>query len=109
MRAATLESRLEELGVLRSLSRPRVSNDNHYSESLFSTVKYRPEYPRKPFASYCHSCQLVASFVDCFNHQHRHRGIKFVTPQQRPDVQAVEISRHGPVFYERARQLNPRR
>ena len=49
MRAATLESRLEELGVLRSFSRPRVSNDNPYSESLYRTVKYRPDYPRKPF------------------------------------------------------------
>jgi hypothetical protein len=39
MRAATLESRLEELGVLRSFSRPRVSNDNPYSESLFHTLK----------------------------------------------------------------------
>ncbi len=38
MRAATLESRLEELGVLRSFSRPRVSNDNPYSESLFHTL-----------------------------------------------------------------------
>lgn len=38
MRAATLDVRLEELGVLRSLSRPRVSNDIHYSESLFRTV-----------------------------------------------------------------------
>ena len=43
MRAATLESRLEELGVLRSFSRPRVSNDNPYSESLFRTAKYRPD------------------------------------------------------------------
>jgi transposase InsO family protein len=54
MRAATLESRLEELGVLRSFSRPRVSTDNPYSESLFRTVKYRPErpdYPSRPFAS----------------------------------------------------------
>jgi transposase InsO family protein len=48
MRAATLESRLEELGVLRSFSRPRVSNDNPFSESLFRTVKYRPDYPRSP-------------------------------------------------------------
>ncbi|WP_255094483.1 DDE-type integrase/transposase/recombinase [Synechococcus sp. J7-Johnson] len=48
MRAATLENRLEELGVLRSFSRPRVSNDNPYSESLFRTVKYRPDYPRRP-------------------------------------------------------------
>jgi transposase InsO family protein len=50
MRATTLESRLEELGVLRSFSRPRVSNDNPYSESLFRTGKYRPDYPRRPFA-----------------------------------------------------------
>ncbi|MFI0403958.1 MAG: DDE-type integrase/transposase/recombinase, partial [Cyanobium sp.] len=49
MRAATLESRLEELGVLRSFYRPRVSNDNPFSESLFRTVKYRPDYPRRPF------------------------------------------------------------
>jgi transposase InsO family protein len=47
MRAATLEARLEELGVLRSFSRPRVSNDNPYSESLFRTAKYRPDYPRR--------------------------------------------------------------
>jgi putative transposase len=47
MRAATLES-LEELGVLRTFSRPRVSKDNPYSESLFRAVKYRPDYPRKP-------------------------------------------------------------
>jgi putative transposase len=51
MRAATLEARLEELGVLRSFSRPRVSNDNPYSESLFRTVKYRPGHPNRPFAS----------------------------------------------------------
>jgi len=51
MRAATLEVRLEELGVLRSFSRPRVSNDNPYSESLFRTVKYRPNYPNRPFSS----------------------------------------------------------
>jgi putative transposase len=64
LRAATLERRLEELGVLRSFSRPLVSNDNSYSESLFRTVKYWPEYPRKPFASKDQACQWVVSFVD---------------------------------------------
>jgi putative transposase len=64
MRAATLESRLEELGVLRSFSRPRVSNDNPYSESLFRAAKYRPDYPNRPFASKEEACQWVASFVD---------------------------------------------
>jgi len=48
MRTATLESRLEELGVLRSFSRPRVSNDNPYPESLFRKAKIRPDYPRRP-------------------------------------------------------------
>jgi putative transposase len=109
MRAATLESRLEELGVLRSFSRPRVSNDNPYSESLFRTVKYRPDYPRKSFTSKDEACQWVASFVDWYNHKHRHSGIKFVTPQQRHCGQAVEISRHRAVVYEQARQRHPRR
>ena len=109
MRAATLESRLEELGILRSFSRPRVSNDNPYSESLFRTVKYRPDYPRKPFASKDQACQWVASFVDWYNHQHRHSGIKFVTPHERHSGQAVGICRYRTGIYERARQLNPRR
>jgi len=81
MRAATLECRLEELGVLRSFSRPRVSNDNPYSESLFRTAKYRPDYPNRPFASREDACQWVAMFVDWYNHRHRHSGIKFVTPK----------------------------
>lgn len=83
MRAAKLESRVEELGVLRSFSRPRVSNDNPYSESMFRTVKYRPDYPRKPFTSKGQACQWVAEFVDWYNHRHRHSGIKYVTPIQR--------------------------
>jgi len=51
LRTGTLESRLEEMGVLRSFSRPRVSNDNPYSESLFRTVKYQPDYPSRPFTN----------------------------------------------------------
>ena len=109
MRAATLESRLEELGVLRSFSRPRVSNDNPYSESLFRTAKYRPDDPRRPFASVEEACLWVASFVDWYNHRHRHSGIKFVTPHQRHSGQAVEICRHRADVYEQARQRHPRR
>ena len=91
MRAATLESRLEELGVLRSFSRPRVSNDNPYSESLFRTAKYRPDYPSRPFTSVETACQWVTAFVDWYNHRHRHSGIKFVTPHQRHCGDAMEI------------------
>ena len=64
MRAATLEVRLEELGVLRSFSRKRVSNDNPYSESLFRTIKYRPDYPCKPFTSKEQACLWFVDFVD---------------------------------------------
>ena len=109
IRAATLESRLEELGVLRSFSRPRVSNDNPYSESLFRTAKYRPDYPSRPFTSKEAACQWVASFVEWYNHRHRHSGIKFVTPHQRHNGDALEICRHRTIVYEQARQRNPRR
>ena len=97
MRAATLESRLEELGVLRSFSRPRVSNDSPYSEALFRTAKCRPEYPRRPFAKVEEACLWVASFVEWYNHRHRHSG------------QAVAICRHRAHVYEQARKQNPRR
>ena len=97
MRGATLEVRLEELGVLRSFSMPRVSNDNPYSEWLLSTVKYRPDYPNRPFSSKEEACQWVSSFVDWHNHQHRHCG------------KAIEICRQRSRVYELARIANPRR
>lgn len=109
LRAATLESRLEELGVLRSFSRPRVSNDNPYSESLFHTVKSRPDYPRRPFQSVEQACDWVAAFVNWYNHHHRHSGIRFVTPSQRHSGEAVAISHHRARVYELARQRHPRR
>ena len=109
MRAATLERRLEELGVLRSFSRPRVSNDNPYSESLFRTVKYRPDYPRRPFASTEKACAWVAAFVSWYNDRHRHSGIRFVTPSQRHSGEAMAISHHRAHVYEQARQRHPRR
>jgi transposase InsO family protein len=109
MRAATLESRLEELGVLRSFSRPRVSDDHPYSESVFRTVKYRPDYPSRPFTSKEAACQWVTSFVDWNNHRHCHRGTKFVTPHQRHNGNAVKICHHRAVVYEQARQRHPLR
>ena len=109
MRRATLEVRLEGLGLLRSFSRPRVSNDNPYSESLFRTVKYRPNYPSRPFGNKEQACQWVSAFVDWYNHQHRHSGIKFVTPQQRHSGAAIAICRQRSHVYEQARKQNPNR
>ncbi|MFL9937657.1 IS3 family transposase, partial [Paraburkholderia sp. RL18-103-BIB-C] len=51
MKGATMLATLENLGVVASFSRPRVSNDNPFVESLFRTCKYRPDYPRRPFGN----------------------------------------------------------
>ncbi len=51
MKGATMLATLQQLGIVPSFSRPSVSNDNPFSESLFRTVKYRPNYPRRPFES----------------------------------------------------------
>ena len=106
MHAATLESRLEELGVLRSFSRPRVSNDNPYLESLFRTAKYRPDYPRRPFASVQEVCQWVAAFVDWYNHRHRHSGIKFAPPVQGYSGLAISIGKQHSEVYKKARKAH---
>ena len=74
---------LAELRVDRSLSRPRVSNDNPFSESLFRTLKYRPEYPTQPFESTQEAAAWVAAFVDWYNTEHRHSAIRMVTPHER--------------------------
>ena len=113
MRAAILESRLEELGVLRSFSRLRVSNDNPYSESLFHTLKYRPDYPRRPFQSVEEACSWVAAFVGWYNDQHRHSGIRFVTPSQRQaakplrSADTVPASTSWPVNFIHSAGLEP--
>jgi len=109
MHAATLERRLEELVVLRSFSRPRVSIDNPYSESLCRTAKYQPHYPSRPFTSKEAACQWGASFVAWYDHRLGHSGIKFVTRQQRHSGQAMEICYHRAIVYVQARQRHPHR
>jgi len=95
--------------VLRSFSRQRVSNDNPYSESLFRTVKYRPDYPRKPFATKEQVCAWFAGIIDWYNHRHRHSGIKFVTPVQRHSASAIAICKQRAEVYEKARRAHPTR
>lgn len=75
---------LEKLGIMPSFSMPRVSNDNAYAESLFRTFKYRPSYPSKPFSSLDEARQWTLAFVQWCNHQHKHSGLKFVTPRAAP-------------------------
>ena len=66
MKSHTLKSKLEMLGVLSSYSRPRVSNDNPYSEAHFKTMKYRAGYPQDGFKSLEEAREWVAKFVNCW-------------------------------------------
>ena len=109
MKAATLLAFLQWIGVVPSFSRPSVSNDNPYSESLFRTTKYRPEYPRKPFASLEQARSWATWFVGWYNTEHRHSGIKFVTPQQRHEGKDVKILARRKDLYEAAKARNPNR
>jgi putative transposase len=55
-----------------------------YAESLFRTCKYRPNYPAKSFESVEQARKWTWNFVQWYNHQHKHSGLKFVTPAQAP-------------------------
>jgi putative transposase len=109
MKGATMLATLEYLGVAASFSRPRVSNDNAYAESLFRTCKYRPDYPRKPFDSLEEAQAWTQKFVRWYNQKHKHSGLKFVTPAQRHAGQAAAILRNREQLYTAAKSNNPRR
>lgn len=96
MKGSTMLATLHRLGVLASFSRPRVSDDNPYSEALFRTLKYRPGYPRKPFETVDAARAWVAGFVAWYNTEHLHSAIRYVTPDSRHRQQdpAILAARH---------------
>ena len=108
MRSATIASALEILGVIQSFSRPRVSNDNAYSESLFKTLKYTAGYP-KAFSSIEKAKEWMEKFEVWYNTEHRHSGIGYVTPMQRHTGEDIEIFEKRNKVYEVARVKNPER
>ena len=71
MKGATMLATLQWLGIVPSFSRPSVSDDNAYSEALFKTLKYRPEYPSSPFESMEAAQGWVEGFVQWYNYEHR--------------------------------------
>ena len=109
MKGATMLATLEKLGIIPSFSRPRVSNDNAYAEALFKTCKYRPNYPSRPFDSVEEARKWTRQFVQWYNHEHKHSGLKFVTPAQRHNGKATEILKHRKQAYEAAKQRRPER
>lgn len=109
MKGATLVATLEKLGVATSYSRPSVSNDNPYSESLFRTLKYRPVYPSDPFQSIENATDWVGRFVEWYNTKHLHSAIHFVTPDARHNGRDVEMLEARRKVYEEAAARNPAR
>ena len=108
-KATTVVAMLNWLGVKPSYSRPRVSDDNAYAESLFRTAKYRPEFPAKGFADLQTARAWAAQFVRWYNHDHRHSGIRYVSPAQRHagEDHAILGARHA--LYLQARAFKPAR
>jgi len=109
MKSSTLLAKLYDLGITPSRGRPRVSNDNPYSESLFRTLKYCPQWPESGFASLEAARIWVRDFIAWYNHEHRHSRIRFVTPAQRHrgEDHALLTRRHD--LYEAAKARNPAR
>jgi len=99
---------LAELGVDRSYSRPRVSNDNPFSESHFRTAKYQPDYPGR-FADIAHARRWCDEFFRWYNAYHHHTGLALFTPHQVffGQVEAVAEARQHALT--RAYRDNPER
>jgi transposase InsO family protein len=109
MKAKDFQNLLIDLGITRSYSRPRVSNDNPYSESLFRTLKYSKTFPWKGFSSIESARAWVHEFVKIYNTKSLHSSIKYVTPEQRHYGKDVEILAKRNEVYRLAKLNNPSR
>ncbi len=109
MKGASLLETLYRLNVVSSYSRPRVSNDNAYAESIFRTCKYRPDYPSKGFIDIRAAREWVLKFVHWYNHKHKHSGLKFVSPIERHEGRDRDIMRQRDGVYAAAKARNPSR
>ncbi len=109
MKGATMLATMEKLGVEKSFSRPSVSDDNPFSESLFKTLKYCPIFPTKPFESVEAAQAWVVTFVYWYNEVHLHSAIGFVTPSSRHSGLDVAILKQREIVYAEAKMKNPNR
>ncbi len=107
MKGTKMLATLQWLGIVPSFSRPRVADDNAFSEALFATVKGRPEYPSKPFESLEAARIWVEEFVRWYNHEHLHSAIRFVSPADRLEGSEHEVLGQRKQVYEAARRRNP--
>lgn len=109
MKGATMLATMQRLGIVPSFSRPSVSNDNPFSESLFKTLKYCPMYPSRPFENIEAAIVWMQKFVNWYNTEHMHSGINFVTPESKHEGKDIEILKNRAEIYEAAKARNPNR
>ncbi|GKT12241.1 MAG: putative transposase [Thiomicrorhabdus sp.] len=109
MKGSTLRAKLEALGIVGSYSRPRVSNDNPYVESLFKTLKYCPQWPSIGFSTLENSREWMLKFEQFYNNEHRHSGIRYVTPNERHQQQDKRLLAQRKAVYELAKSKYPER
>jgi transposase InsO family protein len=109
MKGATMLAMMTSLGVTPSFSRPAVSNDNPFIESLFRTLKYRPDHPMRRFATLAEAVASIEAFVRWYNHVHLHSSIGFVTPHARHVGADLPILAHRRLVYEQAHAKHPER
>lgn len=100
---------LASLDTAPSYSRPRVSNDNAYAESLFRTVKYYPTYDPAGFKDIEEARQWCRQFVNWYNNEHRHSGINYYTPQQMHSGECWKAMKIRTKAYEDAKSKHPER
>lgn len=108
MTSKTVAALLADLEVTQSHSRPRVSNDNPYSESLFKTMKYGPLFPER-FSCLSEARAFLSEFVDWYNHHHQHSGIGFHTPANVHYGLAEEVAAQRSETLAAARAKHPNR
>ena len=99
---------LADLGVTKTHSRPRVSNDNPYSESQFKTLKYCPSFPGT-FASLQDARGFCAEFFYAYNHHHRHAGLGLLTPEVVHSGQATTVHASRAIVLTTAHALHSNR
>jgi len=108
MVAKSVASLLADLGVVKSHSRPYVSNDNPYSEAQFKTLKYRPEYPER-FGSLADARRWARTFFHWYNHKHHHTGLGLLTPAEVHAGRAETVRQKRQAVLQRAFEAHPER
>ena len=109
MKGSTMLACMQNLGVVPSFSRPRVSNDNAHAETLFRTAKYSALWPERPFGDMAAARQWVQRFVIGYNGEHRHSGLQYVTPDQRHRGEAGALLEQRKAVYAAAKEKHPLR